>query len=64
MTLVEKIQSIYPDLTWEDFDYFGLKNKGTILIQDNSDGNGAFIAKWEHPTHSQPTIEQLNNVGN
>ena len=59
MTLVEKITAIYPDLTWEDFDYFGLKKTGTILVQDNLDGNGAFIAEWNHPTYSKPTDEQL-----
>ena len=51
--------ALYPDLTIQDFDYFGFKNKGTILVQDNSDGNGAFIAKWEHPVFARPTDEQL-----
>ena len=59
MTLVEKIMALYPDLTMQDFDYFAFKDKGTILIQDNSDGNGPFIAKWEHPTYEKPTNEQL-----
>lgn len=59
MSLVEKIMALYPDLTEKDFDYFGYKNKGTILVQDNSDGNGPFIAKWEHPVFAKPTDEQL-----
>ena len=59
MSLVEKIILLYPDLTEKDFDYFAYKNKGTILVQDNSDGNGAFIAEWNHPTYPKPTDEQL-----
>jgi hypothetical protein len=55
MTLPEKIKSIYPSLTSADFD----PAFGTISLQDNSDGNGAFIAKWEHPTLPKPTAEQL-----
>ena len=55
MTLPEKIKSIYPTLTSEDFD----PAFGTILVQDKSDGNGAYIAKWEHPTLARPTEEQL-----
>ena len=55
MTLPEKIKSIYPTLTSEDFD----PAFGTILVQDNSDGQGAYIAKWEHPTLARPTDEEL-----
>jgi hypothetical protein len=62
MTLVEKIMTIYPELTHQDFDYFSFKDKGTILVQDNSDGNGPFIAKWEHPTLAKPTNEQLQGA--
>ena len=52
MTLFEKIKAIYPELTDEDFDI-----KGTIRLQN--DGDGSYIAKWEHPTLAQPTEEQL-----
>ena len=55
MNLYEKIRSIYPELTDEDF----APIVSTISLQDNSDGNGAFIAKWEHPTLPKPTDEQL-----
>ena len=55
MNLYEKIISLYPALTAEDF----IGRKATILLQDNSDGNGAYIAKWEHPTLPRPTAEQL-----
>jgi len=54
MTLYEKIKSIYPLLTDEDFDI-----KGTIALQNDSDGKGDYIAKWEHPTLAKPTAEQL-----
>jgi hypothetical protein len=52
MTLYEKIKSIYPSLTDADFDL-----RGTIYLQN--DGNGDYIAKWEHPTLAKPTAEQL-----
>jgi hypothetical protein len=52
MNLYEKIMALYPDLQPQDF--FNI-----IHLQDNSDGNGSFIAKWEHPTLAKPTAEQL-----
>ena len=55
MTLLEKIKQIYPSLTDADFDLF----KGTIELQNNSDGKGDYIAKWEHPTLPRPTDEEL-----
>jgi hypothetical protein len=54
MTLYEKIKLIYPQLTNADF---GLV--GTIRLQNDSDGKGDYIAKWEHPTLAKPTEEQL-----
>ena len=51
MTLFEKIISIYPELATYDFAY------GAIRLQN--DGQGDFIAKWEHPTLARPTEEQL-----
>lgn len=56
MQLYEKIISIYPQLTNMDF----FPNTGTILLQDN--GDGSYIAKWEHPTFSRPTQEQLDGA--
>ena len=53
MSLAAKIKKIYSDITEDDFDPF----TGTILLQD--DGNGAYIKKWEHPSLSKPTDEQL-----
>ena len=52
MTLPEKIKAIYPELQVADF-------MDTILLQNDSDGKGDYIAKWEHPTLAKPTEEQL-----
>lgn len=52
MNLYEKIKSIYPELTDRDF-------RNVIILQNDSDGKGDYIAKWEHPTLSKPTDEQL-----
>ena len=56
MTLYDKILAIYPSLIIEDFIF----PKGTIVLQN--DGNGDFIAKWEHPTLTQPTEDRLNAI--
>lgn len=55
MTLKDKIVTIYPTLTIDDF-----SPNGTIALQNNSDGKGDYIAKWEHPTLPKPTAEQLS----
>ena len=53
--LLDKIKTIYPELTDRDFD----PTLGTIRLQNDSDGKGDYIAKWEHPTLAKPTDEQL-----
>jgi hypothetical protein len=55
MSLYEKIKQLYPSLTDADFNPI----TGTILLQNDSDGKGDYIAKWEHPTLPKPTDEQL-----
>jgi len=55
MTLYEKIIAIYPELTGEDF----MPNRGTIMLQNDSDGRGDYIKSWTHATLAQPTEEQL-----
>jgi hypothetical protein len=50
-----KIISLYPSLTTEDF----MLPNGTILLQNDSDGKGDYIAKWEHPTLPRPTEQEL-----
>jgi hypothetical protein len=52
MTLYDKIMAIYPELTQQDF-------ITVITLQNDSDGRGDYIAKWEHPTLAKPTEEQL-----
>jgi hypothetical protein len=52
MTLYEKIKALYPQLTERDF-------YTVIQLQNDSDGKGDYIAKWEHPTLARPTDEQL-----
>ena len=53
MTLYDKIKALYSDLQDADF-------LDTITLQNDSDGRGDYIAKWEHPTLPRPTEEQLN----
>jgi hypothetical protein len=51
MSLYDKIKAIYPQL--EDKDFLTV-----ITLQNDSDGKGDYIAKWEH-TLPRPTDEQL-----
>lgn len=53
MTLPEKIKAIYPEL--QNYDFMD----GDIRLQNDSDGRGDYIAKWEHPTLPRPTDEEL-----
>lgn len=54
MSLYEKIKTIYPELTDAEF-----TPRGTITLENASNGRGDYIAKWEHPTLARPTEEQL-----
>jgi hypothetical protein len=56
MNLYEKIKAIYPELTERDL-------LTAISLQNDSDGRGDYIAKWEHPTLPRPTQEQLDAAG-
>ena len=56
MTLSEKILKLYPNLTDRDF------LLGSITLQNDSNGRGDYIAKWEHPDYPQPTQEQLDGI--
>jgi hypothetical protein len=53
MTLIEKIINLHPELATYDF------LNGAITLQNDSDGRGDYIAKWEHPTLARPTDEEL-----
>jgi hypothetical protein len=50
--LYDKIMAIYPQLEQQDF-------LTTITLQNDSDGKGDYIAKWEHPTLPRPTDKEL-----
>jgi len=52
MALYDKIKSARPNVTDEDF----IDN---IVLQNDSDGRGDYIAEWNHPTETQPTAEEL-----
>lgn len=59
MTLYEKLCKIYPELA--SIDPSSMFWQFTIVMQDNSDGNGPFIAEW-HYEKAQPTQEQLDAI--
>lgn len=56
MTLYDKLIKLYPELKNYDF------GSSDITLQNDSDGKGDYIAKWEHPTLPRPTQEQLEGV--
>ena len=55
MILYDKIMALYPSLTQQDY-------MTVIILQNDSDGKGDYIAKWNHPTLAKPTQEQLDGV--
>jgi hypothetical protein len=55
MNLYEKIMVLCPSLTQQDF-------MTVITLQNDSDGKGDYIAKWEHPEYPRPTDEQLASI--
>ena len=50
--MYNKIMKLYPSLTQQDF-------LTVITLQNDSDGRGDYIAKWEHPEFAKPTDEEL-----
>ena len=52
MTLYDKIMTLYPNLTQQDF-------LTVITLQNDSNGKGDYIKEWNHPTLAKPTAEQL-----
>ena len=50
--LYDKIMALYPSLTQQDF-------FTVITLQNDSNGLGDYIAKWEHPTLARPTEQEL-----
>jgi hypothetical protein len=51
--LFEKIMALYPSLTSQDF------IDGLVILQNDLDDKGDYIAKWDHPTLARPTDEEL-----
>ena len=55
--LVTKIKKVHTSLSDDD-----LNNSEIIELQNNSDGRGDYIKKWNHPSLAKPTQEQLDAV--
>jgi hypothetical protein len=55
MSLYDKIIALYPELK----DTPSVFSDGTIILQNDSDGKGDYLAKWDHKTLEKPTDEQL-----
>ena len=58
MALYDKILTLRPNLTQEDF----YPDTGTIVLQNDSDGKGDYIKEWNHPTETQPTQAELDGA--
>ena len=56
ISLSDKIVAIYPDLKGVRF------NEGDIIVENNSDGKGEVITKWDVKGKSKPTEKQLKDV--
>jgi hypothetical protein len=56
MTLFEKVMALYPELANKS-----LLSAG-IILQNDSDGRGDYIAAWNHPTLTRPTPKQLGET--
>jgi len=55
--LTTKIKKVHPSLSDDD-----LLNDDYIVLQNDSNGRGDYIAKWKHPTLAKPTQSQLDAV--
>ena len=55
--LVTKIKKVHTSLSDDD-----LNNSEIIELQNNLDGRGDYIKKWEHPSLAKPTQDQLDAV--
>jgi len=60
MNLHEKIVKLYPEL--ENLPVTDSTFSKLIVVKNDSDGRGDYIAKWEHPTLARPTDEQLEGT--
>lgn len=57
MDLYSKLLANFPTLTANDFHPI----TGTILIQNDANGNGDYIAKWNYTNIPKPDITQLKD---
>ena len=53
MELFTEITKVYPELTWLDF-----WHDGVIALQNDSDGTGDYIAKWEYSKPVPASLKQ------
>jgi hypothetical protein len=60
MRLFEKIIALYPEL--QPTDKVDLFADRTIVLQNDSDGRGDYIASWNYPALPRPTDEQLQGA--
>ena len=58
-TLIERLKKLQPSLVDKDF---SPTVDGTIILQDDSNGKGAYIASWNHPTINRPTDDEIKAV--
>ena len=56
MNLWEKIVALHPSIALDESVLVGK----CVVLQNDMDGRGDYIAKWEHPTLPRPTQEQLD----
>ena len=57
-TLQARIIKIHSTLTADDFHPV----TGTIELQNDSDGKGDYVKKWEHSSLSEPTESAIKAV--
>lgn len=55
MSIYEKIIEIYPELKTTPWVF----TSGIIVLQNDSNGKGDYIAKWNHESLAQPNDNQL-----
>lgn len=53
MELYDQIIAAFPELTIEDF----YPENGKVTLRDDSDGTGAYIAKWEYKKPLTPELQ-------
>ena len=56
MDLYAEITKAYPELTDADFRF----NTGSILLRNDSDGAGDYIAKWEYSKPVPDGLKEYN----